>query len=81
MDFKSDIRFKGIEHPVVYEGEEPVFIDSEYEIWNMDPESLEWAFVLYPDVKLVIMAHSYGVPRKSDEIKDICSRCIETMPL
>lgn len=72
--FCSDMTFDATVNPVVYEGGEPVFIDSEYETWNMDPESLERAFVLYPDVKLVIVAHLYGVPSKIDEIKNICSR-------
>lgn len=72
--FCSDMTFDATVNPVVYEGGEPVFIDSEYETWNMDPASLERAFALYPDVRLVIMAHLYGVPGKIDEIKEICSR-------
>lgn len=70
--FCSDMTFDATVNPVVYEGGEPVFIDSEYETWNMDPDSLERAFALYPDVKLVIVAHLYGVPGKIDEIRDIC---------
>ncbi len=72
--FCSDMTFDATVNPVVYEGGEPVFIDSEYETWNMDPASLERAFALYPDVRLVIIAHLYGVPGKIDEIKEICSR-------
>ena len=72
--FCSDMTFDATVNPVVYEGGEPVFIDSEYETWNMDPESLERAFVLYPEVKLVIVAHLYGVPCKIDEIRNICKR-------
>ncbi len=72
--FCSDMTFDATVNPVVYEGGEPVFIDAEYETWNMDPKSLERAFELYPDVKLVIIAHLYGVPGRIDEIKDICKR-------
>ena len=72
--FCSDMTFDATVNPVVYEGGEPVFIDTEYKTWNMDPESLERAFVLYPDVKLVILAHLYGVPGRIDEIRDICKR-------
>lgn len=37
----------------------------------MDPEALEQAFKLYPDVKLIVLAHLYGTPGKIDEIKAI----------
>lgn len=53
-------------------GGEPVFIDSEYETWNMNPEALRKAFSIYPDVKIVIFVHLYGVPGKIDECKKIC---------
>lgn len=66
--------FDATVNPVVYEGGIPVFIDTEYDTWNMDPAALEQAFGLYPDVKTVVMAHLYGVPGKIDEIKEICSR-------
>ena len=61
-------------NPVVYEGGEPVFIDTEYDTWNMDPVALEKAFELYPEVRLVVVAHLYGVPGKVREIREICSR-------
>lgn len=51
-------------NPVTYEGGVPVFIDTEYDTWNMDPVALEKAFELYPDVKVVVVAHLYGVPGK-----------------
>ena len=38
--FCSDLTFDATVNPVVYEGGEPVFIDTEYETWNMDPEAL-----------------------------------------
>ncbi len=70
--FCSDMTFNASVNPVVYEGGEPVFIDTEYDTWNMDPESLKKAFELYPDVRLVVVANLYGTPAKLDEIRNIC---------
>ena len=70
--FCSDMTFDATVNPVAYEGGEAVFIDSEYETWNMDPKALERAFALYPDVKLVVLANLYGTPAKLDEIRSIC---------
>ena len=70
--FCSDMTFAATVNPVLYEGGEPVFIDTEYDTWNMDPEALKKAFEIYPDVRLVVLAHLYGVPAKIDEIKNIC---------
>jgi len=70
--FCSDMTFDATVNPVVYEGGEPVFIDTEYDTWNMSPKALEQAFELYPDVKLVIMAHLYGTPGKEEEIRAVC---------
>ena len=72
--FCSDMTFAATLNPVVYEGGIPVFIDTEYDTWNMDPVALEKAFELYPDVKVVIIAHLYGVPGKIDEIKSVCAK-------
>ena len=55
-------------------GECLVFIDTEYDTWNMDPVALEKAFELYSDVKVVVVAHLYGVPGKIDEIKRVCDK-------
>ena len=70
--FCSDVTFDASINPVAYEDGEAVFIDSEYDTWNMSPEGLEKAFELYPDVKLVVIAHLYGTPGKMEEIKKIC---------
>ena len=51
-----------------------MFIDTEYDTWNMDPVTLEKAFEIYPDVKVVVVAHLYGTPGKVDEIRAICDR-------
>lgn len=72
--FCSDMTFDAAVNPVVYEGGVPVFIDSEYETWNMDPKALEKAFEMYPEVKVVVLVHLYGTPCKWDEIKEICDR-------
>ena len=70
--FCSDMTFDATVNPVVYEGGVPVFIDTEYDTWNMDPVALQKAFELYPEVRVVIVAHLYGTPGKLDEICAIC---------
>ena len=72
--FCSDMTFDASVNPVVYEGGVPIFIDSEYETWNMDPIALEKAFEIYPDVNVVVVAHLYGTPGKIDEIRAICDK-------
>lgn len=67
-----DMTFDATVNPVVYEGGVPVFIDTEYDTWNMDPVALEKAFTMYPDVKVVVTAHLYGTPGKVDEIRKVC---------
>ena len=69
--FCSDMTFAATVNPVVYEGGIPVFIDTEYDTWNMDPEALKRAFELYPKTKVIVVAHLYGVPCKMDEIREI----------
>lgn len=72
--FCSDMTFDATVNPVVYEKGMPIFIDTEYDTWNMDPVALEKAFELYPEVKVVVVAHLYGSPGKINEIKRICDR-------
>lgn len=72
--FCSDVTFDATVNPIAYENGEAVFIDTERDTWNMDPVALEKAFELYPDVKLVVLVHLYGVPAKFDEIKAICDK-------
>ncbi|WP_373125029.1 DegT/DnrJ/EryC1/StrS family aminotransferase [Blautia producta] len=69
--FCSDMTFAATVNPVAYEGGEAIFIDTEYDTWNMDPVALEKAFEIYPDVKLIVIVHLYGTPAKMDEIKRI----------
>ena len=72
--FCSDMTFDATVNPVAYEGGEAVFIDSEYDTWNMSPKALEKAFEIYPEVRLVVVAHLYGTPGKVKEIKEICNK-------
>lgn len=71
--FCSDVTFDATVNPVVYEGGIPVFIDTERDTWNMDPAALEKAFEIYPDVKVIVVAHLYGTPGKIDEIRKIAT--------
>lgn len=72
--FCQDLTFAATANPITYEGGVPVFIDSERDTWNMDPEALEKAFEKYPDTKAVMIVHLYGIPAKMDEILEICNR-------
>lgn len=72
--FCSDCTFDASINPVAYEDGEAVFIDTEYDTWNMSPEALEKAFEMYPDTRLIVIAHLYGTPGKMEEIKAIADR-------
>lgn len=69
--FCSDVTFDASINPVSYEDGEAVFIDAEYDTWNISPRALEKAFEIYPDVKLIVVAHLYGTPAKMEEINNI----------
>ena len=70
--FCSDMTFAATLNPVVYEGGEPVFIDTEYDTWNMDPKALEKAFEIYPEGRVVVFVNLYGTPGKLDELISVC---------
>ncbi len=70
--FVSDLTFSASVNPIIYENATPVFIDSDYETWNMDPKALEKAFEKYPNPKAVIIVHLYGRASNMDEICKIC---------
>lgn len=72
--FCSDMTFAATLNPVVYEGGIPVFIDTDPDSWNMDPEALEKAFEMYPEVKLVVCAELYGFSGNIRQIKEICKK-------
>ncbi|MBC5995803.1 aminotransferase DegT [Romboutsia ilealis] len=76
--FASTLTFAATVNPIIYQGAIPVFIDSEYESWNMCPIALEKAF---EDAKLnnqlpkaVIVVHLYGQSADMEKIKNICDR-------
>lgn len=70
--FCQSLTFSASANPVAYVGAEPVFIDSERETWNMDPEALKRAFKMYGKPKAVVVVHLYGNPAKIDRIASIC---------
>lgn len=66
--FCTDMTFGATVNAIVYEGATPIFIDTEYDTWNMDPVALEKAFELYPNTKVIMVVNLYGTPAKYDEI-------------
>ena len=72
--FCSDLTFDASVNPVAYEDGEAIFIDTEEDTWNMDTIALEKAFTIYPDVKIIVLAHLYGTPGKMDEILEIAKK-------
>ena len=70
----TDMTFGATVNAILYEKAEPVFVDTEYDTWNMDPEALEKAFALYPDAKAVMVVNLYGTPAKYDEICAIAQK-------
>lgn len=70
----SDMTFAATANPISYEGGVQVYVDAERDTWNMDPVALEAAFQKYPQAKVVMLAHLYGVPAKMDEILEVCRR-------
>ena len=72
--FCTDMTFAATVNPVMYEKAIPVFIDTEYDTWNMDPVALEKAFEMYPDTKVIMVANLYGTPAKFDEICAIADK-------
>ncbi len=72
--FCTDMTFAATVNAVMYEKANLIFIDTEYDTWNMDPVALEKAFELYPDTKAIIVANLYGTPAKFDEICAIAKK-------
>ena len=68
----SALTFSATVNPIVYEGGVPVFVDAEYDTWNMDPRALERAFAAYPRAKVVVTVNLYGTPGKLDALKAVC---------
>lgn len=72
--FCQDLTFSATANPIIYQNAKPVFIDSDYETWNMSTEALEQAFEKYPEVKAVLVVHLYGLSADMDKIVDICKK-------
>lgn len=70
----QDLTFSATVNPVAYEKAVPVFVDSDYETWDMSPEALEDALKKYPNAKAVMPVHLYGNPANMDRIMEICQR-------
>lgn len=76
----QDLTFSATVNPIIYQNAIPVFIDSEYDTWNMDPRALRVALEKYGErVKAVVPVHLYGTPAKLDEIMDLCEEFNVTM--
>lgn len=71
--FCSTLTFSASANPIIYQNAIPVFIDSNYETWNMCPNALEEAFKKYPNVKAVIVVHLYGLSADMDKIRELCT--------
>jgi dTDP-4-amino-4,6-dideoxygalactose transaminase len=72
--FCPTLTFSATANPIIYQNAIPVFIDSDYETWNMSPKALEEAFERYPEVKAVIVVHLYGLSADMDKIMEICNK-------
>jgi dTDP-4-amino-4,6-dideoxygalactose transaminase len=73
--FCPTLTFSATANPIIYQNATPVFIDSDYETWNMDPKALEATFEKYGDkVKAVLVVHLYGLSADMDKIMEICSK-------
>ncbi|WP_144545973.1 DegT/DnrJ/EryC1/StrS family aminotransferase [Cytobacillus oceanisediminis] len=72
--FCPTLTFSATANPIIYQNAIPVFIDSNYETWNMCPNALEEAFEKYPEVKAVIVVHLYGLSADMDKIMEICKK-------
>lgn len=71
--FCQSLTFSASANPIIYQNAIPVFIDSDYKTWNMDPEALEQAFQKYRP-KAVIVVHLYGLSADLDRIIEICNK-------
>lgn len=74
--FCQSLTFSATANPIIYQNAIPVFIDSDYQTWNMSPVALEAAFEKYARMgklpKAVIVVHLYGLAANMDKITEIC---------
>jgi len=76
--FCQSLTFSASANPIIYQNAIPVFIDSDYETWNMNPICLEVAFEKYKKIgkmpKAVIVVHLYGLSADMDKIVELCKQ-------
>ncbi|KNY26382.1 DegT/DnrJ/EryC1/StrS family aminotransferase [Pseudobacteroides cellulosolvens] len=71
----QSLTFSASANPIIYEKATPVFVDSDFVTWNMDPLLLEQALIKYGDrVKAVIVVHLYGLAADMDKIVELCNK-------
>ena len=74
----QSMTFSASANPIKYQGAEPVFIDSEADTFNMDPQALETAIIDQraqgKQIKAIIPVHLYGLPAKMNEIMAIAEK-------
>ena len=76
--FCQSLTFSASANPIIYQNAIPVFIDSDYETWNMSPQALEAAFEKYDRLgkipKAVVVVHLYGLSADMDKIVELCKK-------
>jgi len=70
----QSLTFSATANPIIYQKAIPVFIDSDYETWNMSPKYLEEALTKYPNAKAVLVVHLYGLAADMDKIMSLCKK-------
>ena len=69
------LTFSATANPIIYQNATPVFIDSDYKTWNIDPIALEFALKRYSHkVKAVLVVHLYGLSADMDKIISLCEK-------
>jgi dTDP-4-amino-4,6-dideoxygalactose transaminase len=75
----SSFTFSASVNPIVYQGAVPVFVDSEADTWNMDPELLDYAIgerikITGKKPRAIIIVHIYGMPAKMEQLLEVAGR-------
>lgn len=74
----QSMTFSASANPILYQNANPIFVDSEYETWNICPENLEIAIkdriLKGKKPKAIIAVHLYGMPYKVDEVHAIAKK-------
>ncbi|BCR36101.1 DegT/DnrJ/EryC1/StrS family aminotransferase [Mariniplasma anaerobium] len=70
----QSLTFSATANPIIYENAIPVFVDSDFETWNMSPKYLEEALTKYPNAKAVLVVHLYGLSADMDKIVELCKK-------